>query len=371
MRILSSLMVVLGSAAMVFAQGEASTRRWPAQPAPEVDRLFQNTDGWIGGDGAYSVALSAERTLWLFSDTWVGKVQGGKRTNASLVNNTVAIQEGRGPQARVRFIVRTANDGKPAALITPADGQGWFWLFAGLRVDDKLYLFLAQFEKSGGGAFGFRQIGQWLGIVSNPEAEPTAWKIEQRRLPFAEFSRQRQRSFGAAMLQKGDQVYIYGTDEDDSQALHDRYLTLARVPAAAIGDFAAWRFFHDGRWVADARLADHLADGMATEGSVHYDAKANHYVLVYSERWLSPRILARTAAAPMGPWSPSQVLYECPEPAHDKRLFSYAAKAHPEISREGELLISYVTNSSDFWHVARDASLYWPRFVRVPTSAFR
>ena len=49
-----------------------------AVPAPELDALFQRTDGWIGGDGAYSVAVSPKRTLWLFSDTWVGKVRDGR-----------------------------------------------------------------------------------------------------------------------------------------------------------------------------------------------------------------------------------------------------------------------------------------------------
>jgi hypothetical protein len=40
-----------------------------AAPAPELDALFDRADGWIGADGAYSVALSPQRTLWLFSET--------------------------------------------------------------------------------------------------------------------------------------------------------------------------------------------------------------------------------------------------------------------------------------------------------------
>jgi hypothetical protein len=59
------------------------------------------------------------------------------------------------------------------------------------------------------------------------------------------------------------------------------------------------------------------------------------------------------------------VLYECPEMGRDKRLFSYAAKAHPTLSSGDDLVVSYVVNSYYFWQVARDATLYWPRFVRV------
>ena len=58
--------------------------------------LFERTDGWIGADGAYSVAFSPKRTLWLFSDTWVGKIRNGRRTDATIVNNSVGVQEGIG-----------------------------------------------------------------------------------------------------------------------------------------------------------------------------------------------------------------------------------------------------------------------------------
>ena len=73
------------------------------EPAAEMNALFTRTNGWIGGDGAYSVTLSPERTVWLFSDTWLGRVEHGRRTNAVLVNNSVGVQTGRGTDARMEF----------------------------------------------------------------------------------------------------------------------------------------------------------------------------------------------------------------------------------------------------------------------------
>ena len=67
-----------------------------AEPLPAWDAKFRRTDGWIGGDGAYSVPISPTRNLWLFSDTWIGKVRNGKRTDLAMVNNTVGVQDGRG-----------------------------------------------------------------------------------------------------------------------------------------------------------------------------------------------------------------------------------------------------------------------------------
>ncbi len=388
----SVLIVALLQALTVFAwtQEAKPLSAVDARPAPQLDALFQRTEGWIGADGAYSVALKPDRILWLFSDTWVGKVRDGKRAEATIVNNSIALQDGRGPAAKVRFFHGQNAQGKPAAWITPVDGRGWFWLQAGALVQGKLYLFLTQVEKSGKpGVFGFRLIGVWLGIVANPQDEPASWRIRQEKLPFAEFSQRRTLSFGAAALADGDFLYVYGFDEDGKVGgLGDelsRRMVLARAPADKVEDFAAWRFFGDGRWNSSAKQLGSLAGGFAPEFSVSYLRGGKRYVAVYTELGLSPRILARTAPAPWGPWSEPVKLYECPEMARDKKLFTYAAKAHPALSTHDELgdelgddrgdqlgdhlVITYVVNSFDFWQVAADARLYWPRFVRVQWKA--
>jgi hypothetical protein len=53
----------------------------------------------------------------------------------------------------------------------------------------------------------------------------------------------------------------------------------------------------------------------------------------------------------------------------DKRIFCYAAKAHPSQGTDDALMISYVANSYDVGQVITDASLYWPRFVNVPLAS--
>ena len=51
--------------------------------------------------------------------------------------------------------------------------------------------------------------------------------------------------------------------------------------------------------------------------------------------------------------------------SRDGKVFCYGAKAHAGLSSGQDLVVSYVVNSFDFWQVAREAKLYWPRFVRV------
>jgi hypothetical protein len=50
--------------------------------------------------------------------------------------------------------------------------------------------------------------------------------------------------------------------------------------------------------------------------------------------------------------------------AKDKGVFTYAAKAHAWASKD-ELLVSYCTNTWDFWRLFRDDAVYRPKFVRV------
>lgn len=335
--------------------------------APEMDALFQQTNGWVGGDGVFSVALTPERTLWLFSDTWVGEVRDGKRTNVRMVNNTLALEDGRGARAKLQFIVRRDAEGKAVAFLTPEDQHGWFWLWAGACIDQKLYVFLAQIETTGaGGAFGFRQVGQSLGVVTNPLAPPLEWHVEQHKLPCVEFTAERQRNFGAATLVDGGYLYIYGTDQEVRGGKLERYSTVARVPTNRVADFSAWRYYAGGEWSADYRKATRIADRMASELSVSFLSKLGRYVLVYTDQGLSPKIQVRTSRTPWGKWSEPRTVFQCPEMSKDKGVFCYAAKAHPSQGTDDTLLISYVVNAYDVGQVIADASLYWPRFVRVP-----
>lgn len=338
-----------------------------ARPVPELDQLFQQKDGWIGADGDYSVALTPQRTLWLFSDTWIGSIRGGKRMNATIINNSLALEDRNGTQTNIQFIIGHDANGKATAFLTPEDKRGWFWLQSAVCVENRLYLFLAQIEKTGAdNVFGFRQVGEWLGVVTNPLDPPTAWQVKQEKIPWTTFQPERQITFGAASLVVDHTLYVYGTDEDRNQAgSGDRALIVARVPINEVTNFLAWQFYANGRWDSDSHQATGMAGDMASECSVSYLPKFGQYVLVYTDRGLSPKIQVRTAPTPWGEWSQPTTVYECPEMMRDKNVFCYSAKAHPSQGTNDRLIITYAANSFDFWQVVNDASLYWPRFVCV------
>ena len=365
----SPVKAAAGICLAIVAIAHAQAANWSAESAPDYDRLFQRTNGWIGADGDFTVALTNGLTLWLFSDTFVGEARDGRRTHATMINNSAAWQRGTDPAgARVEFFYGRAGDGKPSALVKPADGKGWFWLFDGAMVRGKLFLFLTQIEHTGDkSVFGFRQIGAWLGEVSNPFAPPTQWRVVQQKIPFAQFGSNESRSFGSAVLVTNGFVYIFGTHERKGMS---RTMILARVPETNAEDFASWRFRAGNGWSTNVADAADLCAGMATEYSVSWLPELRRYVLICTENGLSEKILARTAIEPWGPWGPATTVYRCPEAGWSNQIFCYAAKAHPMLAaKPDELIVTYAANSFSLSQVMDDARLYWPRFVRVKAVA--
>ncbi len=335
---------------------------------PQYDVLFSNEKGWTGADGAYSVALTPNTTAWFFGDTWIGQVKNGQHVNATLVNNSMAIQYGKDPAtAAMGFFYGHSADGSVAAFIQPEDGRGWFWMFDGVVTPKGLYVFLIQIERTArDSVFDFKVIGSWLGQVDNPKDPPSEWRIRQFKVPWVEYSDTRGILWGSAVIQVKNDLYIYGTAEDRQNTVHQKHMILARVPISMLADFSRWRFYADGSWVSDFTRASRLCENVPHEYSVSYLPALKKYAVVYSQDGLSNNILARLSAEPQGPWSDAIQLYQCPEADWDDSIFCYAAKAHAILSRyPDELVITYIANSVDFNKTADDARLYRPRFLRA------
>jgi hypothetical protein len=332
-----------------------------SRPAPDLDARFAFADGWLGADGIYSVALPDGRTAWLFSDTWIGVVESGRRRAEGMVNNSVGITRGTGP---ARFYYRRAGD-KARPLFAPSDGRGWFWLWAGVVDGGRLYLFATRVESAPGrGAFAFRHFGTALGEVENWRDEPTAWHARWTDVPgsWAPCT-----LWGSAALARNGQVYVYGFIENGGKGLDFRRdMLVARAPSGRLGDFSAWRFFDGSAWQADVRRAAPACPDISTEYSVTTIPGRDLFLLVNPDVFLSPKIVARTAAHPWGPWSDKIEIYSCPEADRKRGIFCYAAKHQPVLSDGRDLVVSYAANADDLATVVNDPSLYVPRFIRVP-----
>ena len=274
-----------------------------SESAPDWDAKFAVKEGWIGGDGLYTAELGPERVLWLFSDSLVGKVKGTKRTGATMVNNTLAVQNGHTPQASLRFVVAKGKEGKPAAFFTPTEGKGWFWPWAAIRVRGRLFVFAPRYEKTkDGGAFGFKRLDVWLLVVANPDDDPEKWHSTQHKVPFASTAPDRELSWGSAVMEKDGFLFVYGY-EQQHRAFGKRSMIVARVPADKLDDFTAWEFRSANGW---SKSADRFSSpgGRVGDRVLRLQAPGGKgFVAVYTDGGLNTRIVGRFAAEPEGPWS--------------------------------------------------------------------
>ena len=333
---------------------------------PQYDALFSNSEGWTGGDGVYSVTLNTNTVAWFFGDTWIGRVKNAGHLNATLVNNSVAIQQGMdADSAQMRFFFGRAANGQPAAFIRPNDERGWFWIFDGVMTPEGLYVFLVQIDRtSGEPAFGFQVVETWLGHVANPTESPALWRLTRSKVPGTTFSATGGMLWGSAILPGDNFLYIYGTSEEVDGGVSRKHMILARVPASSLADFSKWQFYSDGIWAGNYRHASRLGPDMPHEYSVTYLPALKQYIAIYSEDGLSKNILLRLSAAPEGPWGEPMQIFQCPEAEWDESIFCYAAKAHGDLPQNPDRqIITYIANSLDFDRVANDTRLYRPRFL--------
>jgi hypothetical protein len=300
----------------------------------------------------------------------VGKAKDGKRLDARMINNSIALQRGTN---RPEFFYGSTADGKPASFIKPQHGsrRDYFWLAHGAKTARGLYFFLQRVVTVRSDTpFGFKLVDGWLAHVANPEAPPPQWRITQTKVPFTKISAKAALIFGGAVLREGEYVYIFGGDSrpEAKRAGMPNGLVLARAPAEALGDFAQWRFFERGVWQKDYKKVTPVFPNLGSEFSVSWLPARQAYATVYSEG-IGGKILLRLAPALTGPWGEPVQVYRCPEMNWSPKVFCYAAKVHPELSSApDELLITYAANSWNFGDLFNDARLYWPRFVRVKLS---
>jgi hypothetical protein len=243
-------------------------------------------------------------------------------------------------------------------------------------------VFLFHIGKAEGrtGVWAFKSLGGALAMIDNFDQPIEKWHVEQHEIPAAVSTDMaktdaalRETSWGMAThRQPADGkdapgvLYVYGIR---NQSPLDRQLLLARVPAGAVHESGKWRFYAgDGKWSSRLQDAASIAGDLVNELSVEECAVEGRplLIMVHSEAVLGRHIFVRTASRPEGPWTRPVPVYSVPELDRNRSYFTYAAKGHLQLSRQGELLISYVVNSHDFWAMFKDATIYRPRFIRVP-----
>ncbi len=298
---------------------------------------FYQTEGWTGGDGAYSVDLGRGRTLWLFGDTLVGQIEDGKRTRMDMIHNSFAITWA----DQKEFFLHELKPSEKGTYYWPSDGAMW---------NDRLWIFEKKVRNQPGGPPGldFEWMGEDLLEIKNPQADPPDWKIE--RHPAGPLHP------GIACLVHEGQLYAYGLKDGKSVLIRYDQDLEPEYFSATIG---AVDSLSGQGWSKDPSKAAVLFEQAASEMSVM--PFRDHFLAVYTRGGLGPEVVARTAPSPEGPWSEPVVLYR----ASETGLLLYAGKAHRTLSGPDRLTISYCRNIGALEAHRERPEVYFPRFLEV------
>ncbi|MEV0255689.1 DUF4185 domain-containing protein [Streptomyces sp. NPDC050732] len=347
------------------------------------------TDDWTGGDGTHSVRLPDGRVLWLFSDTFLGRVhappnQAGqphtwRDPNTPMVRNSAVVM------SRSGTLQRTLA----APLFPDPAPQEWRWPVAA-RVE----------PRSSGSEERVVRVLLWNRMASQGPwiyGVPVATEVATLSLPdlrvegITKVSDQRSVAdpekrvlYGAAAVDDDGWTYVFGGTDAQATSRPSSDAHVARVPHGSLAEPDAWEYWDGEAWGHDVTPRPVLGDGKRKGvGSaftvVRDDGTYVLFTMAAGTEGLTT-VTSYWSCSPTGPWHGPSKAFEAPLPkdsAVRQETAAYNPQAHPALGGDGRLVLSYDVNWLDATpanaqaNVTRNVSLYRPRFVSLRLAAAR
>jgi hypothetical protein len=355
--------------------------KYTVEEAPDWTNLFIRTSGWFGADGIYVLpadgarsrgARPSSKNMFIFSDSMIGEIDNGVLGPNKMTHNTVAYFKGDEPKKEnINFQWATGADGKPESLFmpnTPSKQKGeYYWLGDGFynTVLHKTYIFGYRIRTlDPKDDWSFKQFGTNLIIL--PDGSKAPFKDQQQvETPLFYEGMGNSGTYGVGIFVNTKQagapapdgyVYVYGIKGGGN-------LVVARVLPKDFENFNEWRFWDGAAWNTDKEKAAILTNGVSNELSLS-PLPDGRYILVFQLGGMSSTVAMRIGASPIGPFGSVHKLYEAK--VSNSKYYTYNAKAHPSLSKPGELIITYNQNSNDFSNQLKlNPNLYHPYFLRL------
>ena len=322
--------------------------------------LFRRTNGIVASDGAFTIALSDNRVIWLFGDCYVDSYHDGtvpclfQARNAAMVHDRDDLQN-------VRPLIGQ-HKGFKSLFKMGTNEELWFWPVAGFQQSNTVYVYLSSLRKAGSGALGFASTGQdYWGKLKFPELEVSEYKA----LPSLNGI-----DFGAGFAHEPGIGLTYAFGHKRKGITLSLYV--ARFPTA--NPEGRWTFWNGNEWSSNVTNSAAIASQPATSMSVR--KVKNTFLLTSSEFSVScdqgKEIYVSTSGAPTGPFTSRKSIFTIDDKEQGHYPFFYLPVAHPEFTNErNELLITYCINGYEPCVTAcikgrLNADFYRPRAIRVP-----
>lgn len=358
---------------------------YAVEPARDWTGLFSRSEGWLAADGIFTCNLNGydiqgsankdSKTLFIFSDTAVGTVDYADMDvdRSDFYNHTFAYFEGNEPDPKkLKFVLSHPSGGN---LFRDA-----IWLGDLVRINEKDIRISGFKFNSNWGAdrmdvcklvindkTGFINLSR----ISKTEGVPMKYNEGRNEVMMYSGLLNESRETGNP---KGDgYIYLYGFRNHDG---FKKNLIVARTLPENFDKVEKWEYYNGEEWLegienANTKDAYISNENISSELSVTRMTSGmfkNKYMLVYTDATMSPYIKMALSNKPEGPFEDAEYIYYCPEmdkykAMGDEGIYTYNTKAHPHLSKNGELLISYNVNSTSNFN--EDTYRYYPQFIKM------
>ena len=333
--------------------------KYPAQlPQAQCIPSFPDQDGWYGADGAYSIRLDEQRTLWLFGDTFVSEDRGLKnRIDMDVIlGTTLAVSTcSENAAFKIQYFLKKRN----GQFASSFGEDEWLWPQDPFIARGSLYipLLIVQSLPDAQPPFNFKIGGHKIARINNFKAgDPHQWPVDY--LDWTHALAAGIEALATTSIVHGSYVYFYPLYRHTKDDIHISGNILARIAIDHLDNpanyFEYWT--RDGGWQTELKPAEVkiIFPVGLSELSVRYHAEDHEWLAVY----LSPtnkgnQLLHSTARSPEGPWSPPSALIgtiaevDPHSPLYDRYTFCYAGKEHRQFAYSRNLVTTYVCNSTE------------------------
>jgi len=300
-------------------------------------------------------------------------------------NNTSAVLSGGIPDtSKIEFRYMPKNSTlmiirpSPSVPATVGGGSMYYWMGDTFVGGSMLYNFALKIDTVSLGAWGFSQVGVDLvsyEIKNNAIDYSTLRHINDTQKRLCDTSGSAKWHYGGAIFENTVEagalnpdgcLYIYGYLDVSG----GRHLIVSRIQADDAEDFSKIRYLMSDNTWADTlgnpsnlkRLASNIAPEISVS-EIKTGADAGKFALVYTQNTNGNTIILALSSALSGEFSDTKTVFVTDTPAAigPMSIFAYNAKAHPAISNDRELFISYNVNGGD---IVANANIYRPRIIR-------
>ncbi len=341
-----------------------NTPKLQVKEACDLGHLFTKNDvRMIGQDGAYSIPINAEESLWFFGDTFVGTLDAnGRRVIENMPSNSGLICHSREVTSGLTdFSYMTNSKGEIRQLIPHLPDEDpervHIWGMDAVFLENHVYWYYIRVRIVPERQWPYKFDVEGTGLAKAKYPELVFHRVQHDGS--STLWNENAPCFGVAVLhdKKEGLMYIYGSYLKEGY----HYCALSRVGEADLCHVSAYEYLvaTEPRWSPHLDEAISVMEGMPTEMSVSYNPHLECYLAVHS--WeTTGRLVGRTAPHPWGPWSEPITLWNSNVGLRNPLAYDgpivYAGKEHPELSRDNGKII-YLT--------CVEFEEYFPRLIEV------